>query len=91
MPKVNLARYAQKKEPPIDWLLAAILERKVVHGYDWKKMSEIGGCSYEYMRHLARTPTRDWPYNVLMNICKEFNISLKVSVDGSTPWEEIAE
>jgi len=54
-------------------------------------MSEIGGCSYEYMRHLARTPTRDWPYNVLMNICKEFNISLKVSVDGSTPWEEIAE
>ena len=86
MPKVNLGRYKPKSQP-IDWLWAAILERKVANGYDLKHMAKIAGVSYDYMRRLINTPTRDWPYGALDNVCKEFGIKMIPSVNGSTPEE----
>lgn len=87
MPKVNLASNLRRNAPPIDWLWAAILERKVANGYDLKKMASIAGVSYDYMRRLINTPPRDWPYGALDNVCKEFGIRMIPSVNGSTPEE----
>ena len=87
MPRVNLYKRAKFNAPPIDWLWAAILERKVANGYDLKKMAQIAGVSYDYMRRLINTPPRDWPYGALDNVCKEFGIRMIPSVNGSTPEE----
>ena len=89
VPKVNLSRYSQSKAPPIDWLWAAILERMKVRGYDLKRMAEIAGVSYEYMRRLINQPTNTWPYGALSNICTEFGIALVPTVDSSTPPKEM--
>ena len=87
MPKVNLSRFSQKDAPPIDWLRAAILERKMAFGYDLKELAAVGGVSYEYMRRIYGNPPSAWPHGVLENICKEFGITLVPSVNGSTPGE----
>ena len=87
MPKVNLGANLRSSAPPIDWLWAAILERKVAYGYDLRQMADVAGVSYEYMRRIINKPPREWPYGALTNICRKFGISLVPSVDGSTPEE----
>lgn len=87
MPRTKLDKFSKREAPPIDWLWAAILERKMANGYDLKKMASIAGVSYDYMRRLINTPTRDWPYGALDNVCKEFGIKMIPSVNGSTPEE----
>ena len=83
MPK--LRTYPRRREyPPIDWLWAAILERKVVMGYDLKRMAEVANVSYGYMRRLINTPTRRWPYGALLHICDAFGIEVTPSADGRT-------
>lgn len=89
MPRTKLGESFSRKAPPIDWLLAAILERKTVFHYDLKRMAEIADISYEYMRRLINQPTNTWPYGALSNICKEFGIALVPTVDGSTPPKEM--
>lgn len=85
MPRVNLAK---RTPPPIDWTLAAILERKTAYGYDLHKMAEVGGCGYDYMRRLIRMPTEQWPYNILRRVLGEFGIKLQINVGGTSPVEE---
>lgn len=85
MPRVKLMHYSEP--PPIDWLHAAILERRVAYGYDLKRVATVAGVSYEYMRRLINQPTDTWPYGALSNVCKEFGIKLVPSVNGSTPEE----
>lgn len=87
MPRVNLSRYTKNPAPPIDWLWAAILERQSVYGYDLKKMAEVAGVSYDYMRRIIRMPTSSWPYKALKNICGEFGIKLTPVVGNSFPME----
>ena len=82
MPKIN---YISKPAPPIDWLWAAILERKTVRGYDLKRLATVAGVSYDYMRELIRKPTAEWPNGALGKVCREFGIRLVPTVDGSTP------
>lgn len=89
MPKVNLGKRAVAKRPPIDWLRAAILERKMTLGYDLKGLAVVGGISYEYMRRLYTRPPQEWPHGVLENVCREFGITLVPCVDGSIPGEEV--
>ena len=50
MPRTKLSKRFNPT-PPIDWLRAAVLERQAVLGYDLKKLSTIGGVSYDSMRH----------------------------------------
>lgn len=80
MPKVKLSRYAEKEVPPIDWLWAAVLERKTVLGYDLKQMAKVADVGYDMMRQYIRMSPWDWSPRVRKNICKEFGISTKVSV-----------
>ena len=85
MPKTRFDAYRKSADPPIDWLLAAILERQTMRKLDLKHMAEIAGVGYEYMRKLIRKPTTEWPHGALSNVCREFNIKLTPSVMGSTP------
>ena len=78
MPKIKPS-YCSKK-PPIDWLWAAVLERKIVFGYDLKMMAKAGGVSYDTMRRYIRVSPWEWSASVRKRICDEFGISTKVSV-----------
>lgn len=86
MPKTLLSRTAK---PPIDWVLAAILERKVVYGYDLKKMASIANIPYERMRKYATRQTSEWSADALYRICREFNIKIVPVVGGKTPGEGV--
>ena len=78
MPKSKLADYisAQKRRdaPPIDWLWAAILERKMVLKIDLKQMAEIAGVSYETMRRYIGQSPWEWSADARTRVCKEFGL-----------------
>jgi hypothetical protein len=80
MPKVKLAQYAKKEAPPIDWLWAAVLERKTVLGYDLKRMADVAGVTYETMRHYIRQSPWSWKANARRRVCDEFGLKPQVSV-----------
>lgn len=87
MPKVNLNYRSTKNAPPIDWLWAAVLERKVVLGYDLKLMARIAGVSYETMRQYIRKSPWDWDDGARDRICKEFCIVPQRTVTYAPPQE----
>ncbi len=91
MPRTRFDEFHKSKDPPIDWLWAAILERKTVRGYDLKHMAQIAGVGYEYMRKLINRPPCEWPHGSLQSICKEFGIKMVPSVNGSVPSEVFKE
>lgn len=78
MPKTKLADYisAQKRRdaPPIDWLWAAILERKMVLKIDLKQMAEIAGVSYETMRRYIGQSPWEWSADARTRVCKGFGL-----------------
>ena len=71
--------------PPIDWVHAAILERKAAYNYDLKKLATVAGCSYSYVRRIINKPTSCWPTEVLNNVCREFGIKIVPVVNGESP------
>ena len=76
MPKVKTS------EPPIDWLRAAVLERKAVKSLDLKTMAKIACVSYERMRHLILKSPWDWPRDIRESICANLGIDISVTPDG---------
>lgn len=79
MPKVKLMRY-EMEVPPIDWLLAAVLERKTVLGYDLKKMADVAGVTYDTMRRYIRQSPWTWTPDARARVCAEFGLKPQVSV-----------
>ncbi len=81
MPKVNYLKPRPEEDcPPIDWLWAAILERKTVLGYDLKRMAAVAGVHYDTMRDYIRKSPWKWNPEVRKRICDEFGISTKVAI-----------
>lgn len=77
MPKSKLSDLISEKKrdaPPIDWLWAAILERKMVLGVDLKQMSIIAGVSYESMRRMITKSPWEWSADARTRVCKEFGL-----------------
>ena len=87
MPKVKLNYRVPKNAPPIDWLWAAVLERKVVLGYDLRQMARIAGVSYDTMRQYIRKSPWDWDDGARNNICKEFCIVPQRTVTYAPPQD----
>ena len=81
MPRTKLSKRFNPT-PPIDWLRAAVLERQAVLGYDLKKLSTIGGVSYDSMRHYIRVSPWDWPAPLREIVCKELGITPVRGVAG---------
>lgn len=76
MPKLKVNYEVRRKAPPIDWLWAAVLERKMVLGYNLKDMAEISGIAYETMRRYATKSPWDWPRPVRDRVCERFGIAV---------------
>lgn len=86
MPKTKLqAKFCP--DPPIDWLRAACLERRVALGYNLTELSKVAGVSYDYMRHLWAKSPWDWPAGVRGRICTKLGIKPIQGVEGSPLWE----
>lgn len=83
MPRTKLGdMYSKPKEPPIDWLKAAILERMDCKGYNLKKLSAACGIEYEALRWIMRKPPMDWKRPQREAVCKALGIEIMVTVLG---------
>ena len=90
MPRTRLSdKYSAPKEPPIDWLKAAILERISAKGYTLKTLAAAAGVSYEYMRKLMTMPPMEWPYHYRDEVCKALGIrySIQIEVQPELPGQ----
>lgn len=87
MPRVNLNYRSAKNAPPIDWLWAAVLERKMVLGYDLKQMAAVAGVDYNTMRHYIRKTPWEWANSARENICKAFGIVPQRTVQFAPPQD----
>lgn len=76
MPKVKLGR---KEQPPIDWLWAVVLERRMALKVSLKDMAVLAGVSYGTMRNYATKSPWDWPRPMRESVCKEFGINISVN------------
>lgn len=83
MPRTKLDETFNPKAPPIDWTRAAVLERQAVMGFTTKQLAEIGGISYDRMRHLIRLSPWDWPSEVRSKVCRTLGVKLVRSVEGA--------
>lgn len=83
MPRTRLSdKYSAPKEPPIDWLKAAILERIDAKGYNLKTLAAATVISYEYMRKLMTRPPMEWPYDCRDAVCKALGIRYHIQIEG---------
>ena len=83
-----MPKYAKKfntnAAPPIDWLWAAVLERKTVYGMDLVEMARIAGVEYGNMRQMINRSPWSWKREPRERICQHFGINIAVTptVDG---------
>ena len=89
MPKVKLAEISKRGTPPIDWLWAAMLERKMVYHYDLKDMAKITGVSYETMRRYIRVSPWEWGKKAREQMCRGLGIKLIETIDGAPQEREV--
>ena len=66
--------------PKIDWMWAAVLERKMVLGYDLQALADIAGVTYETMRHLIRQSPWEWKRDTRERLLKALGIRADVSL-----------
>ena len=84
MPKTKLDKLSKPKDPPIDWLWAAVLERKMVKNLDLREMAEMVDISYEYMRSLIRKYPWEWPYVMRVKICEVLGLHIELTPSNIT-------
>lgn len=71
-----------KQYPPIDKVMAVILERKFATRMTWADVASGTGTTGEYLRHLvSQKRTEDWPRDILNAVCKKFGISIKITME----------
>lgn len=78
MPRVKLGSDLSPKDPPIDWLWAAILERMKVKKVSLEALSVAAGISYGSMRMYAMHSPWEWPRAVRESACKRLGISFSL-------------
>ena len=83
MPKVKLARCAEREAPPIDWLWAAVLERMKVLRYDLSDLAAFGGVHYDTMRDHIRKSPWEWSESEREGVCKALGIKPIRTVEGA--------
>ena len=76
MPRTIFDTYAEEPAPPIDWLMAAILERMRVLKLNQKDLAEAAHVSHETMRGYFQKSPLKWPDDVRDNVCKLLGITV---------------
>lgn len=89
MPRTKIGEKYSPKPPPIDWLWAAVLERKMVLRYDLQQMADIAGVTYATMRRYIGISPWEWSDSARNNICRRFGIKIVRSVDGAPVEDEL--
>ena len=84
MPRTKLGdKYSRPKEPEIDWLKAAMLERMDAKRLTMKELSEASGICYATMRVLMRKSPRDWNTQQRDRVCAVLGIQTVRQVVGA--------
>lgn len=82
-------KFDKPKYPPIDWVMAAILERKKTMKLEWADIANEVGMSPEGLRKLVAYKRSDqWPTYTLKKVCKALGIEYKSYLVGSPEGEE---
>ena len=85
MPKVNLGANLRRNAPPIDWLWAAMLERKMRFGYDLKTLAKVAGVEYDTMRRYITISPWEWTEDARNRVCNELGIQPVKTVRFAPP------
>ena len=85
MPKVNLGANLRRNAPPIDWLWAAVLERKMRFGYDLKALAKVAGVEYDTMRRYITISPWEWTEDARNRVCNELGIQPVKTVRFAPP------
>ena len=80
MPKKKLDSL---KGPPVDWNLAAILERKKALHLEWRDIASEAGMSPDVLRGMiSRKPTEEWPVYTLKKVLKVLGVEYRGYIVG---------
>lgn len=77
------------KEEPIDWIKAAILERKLHKHITYEELARGTNVSPEYLRKLVATKhTNDWSPDIRNSICRQLRIGVQSTLSLVTEDEK---
>lgn len=82
MPRVNLGK-SIKKDPPIDWIKAAVLERMDAKEMTMKDLAAASGIGYANMRVLMDRSPALWKPDYLNRVCAVLGIETVLHVVGA--------
>lgn len=85
MPKIK--KKNRTAPPPIDWLWAAMLERRAALGITLSELAKAVDVSYGTMRNYAMKSPWDWPRPMRERTCEALGI--KVTVHPSSGGVEV--
>lgn len=74
--------------PQIDWLLAAILERKMHYHYEWSDIAAKAHVNPDVLRKYAsQKHTSDWNSEMRRSVCRALGISQRMVISAGDKWE----
>ena len=66
------------KEEPIDWIMAAILYRKLKSHMSYEDLAKGANISPEHLRRLVTTKhTDDWSPDIRNSVCRQLRIGIQ--------------
>lgn len=75
-------KFDKPRYPPIDWMMAAILERKRVMKLEWSDIAVNCGMSSDSLRQLAsKKPPEEWPKEIRNHVLKTLGLSAKMVIE----------
>lgn len=82
MPRTRFDKLCEPKEPPIDWLKAAILERMDTKHMTKQALADAAGIGRDNMLVLMRKSPMDWKREQRESVCRALGIETMLTVVG---------
>lgn len=83
MPKTKLGK-KPPEDAPVDWNLAAILERKKRLKLEWSDIAEMAGMSSDALRNMvSRKRTDEWEVYTLKKVLMVLGLEYRAYLVGS--------
>lgn len=82
MPRTKLS---MRKAPPVDYLKACMLERKLALKLNYDEIAKAVGITPDYLRKLMTTKnTDDWSPDIRKSVCRELGINVQTTISMVT-------
>lgn len=89
MPRTNLGK-KPPEDAPVDWNLAAILERKKRLKLEWADIAEMAGMSSDALRNMvSRKRTDEWEVYTLKKVLMVLGLEYRAYLVGSPEDKKI--